>query len=138
MPAASAAMRPPSCIMFVTAMMMYPTSVNPYMPCPCQDHPSTTSLDLSHNPFKDRTLARLLQCPPPPLIHHNYHRPHVLTTPHNNNLSTPCPFQDHPSITSLDLSHNPIGDSGGVVLVALLEANPRLITLNVEGTHFMR
>lgn len=50
----------------------------------------------------------------------------------------PCPVQDHPSITSLDLSHNPIGDSGGVVLVALLEANPRLINLNVEGTHFMR
>lgn len=32
-----------------------------------------------------------------------------------------CTVQDHPGITSLDLSHNPIADRGGLALVRLLE-----------------
>lgn len=35
-------------------------------------------------------------------------------------------------------SSNAGAGAGCVVLVALLEANPRLICLNVKGTHFTR
>lgn len=43
--------------------------------------------------------------------------------------------QDHPSITSLDLSNNPIGDRGGMVLADLLRSNTSIVEVDIKGTH---
>ena len=48
------------------------------------------------------------------------------------------PPQAHPSVTSLNLSHNPIGDRGGTELAALLAANPSILQLQLQGAHLTR
>ena len=41
-------------------------------------------------------------------------------------------------MTSLDLSRNPISDKGGLELAQLLQLNPRIVDLDIRGTHLLR
>jgi hypothetical protein len=44
-------------------------------------------------------------------------------------------LKDHPSISHLDVSHNPISWTGGMSLLELVDLNPRIKRVDVEGTH---
>jgi serine/threonine protein kinase len=94
---------------------------------------SVTVIDLSKNYVGARGLMALLD------VVENNHTVEALVLGNNgaNNqvVERLCTMlRTHPSITSVNLNHNPISHLAGRMILYAIQVNPRIITLSLEGT----